>query len=63
MKTQKRFFIFQSEQDQKSNVYLPTCSVLDRETIINGRYAVLAENMKYLDAWDFARKLNDEQKQ
>lgn len=60
----RRFFVQQSSEDQKKQhqmmIYLPTCSVLDRERVVGGRYAVIKSGLKYLDALKLADKLNRE---
>ena len=65
MDAKKRFFVYQSEADKKTErrswygSYTPTCSVLDRETVHDGKYAVVGEYMKYLDAYRLASHLNE----
>jgi hypothetical protein len=57
-----RFFVCQScedqERDLRASFYSATCKVLDRETVVDGHFATMAENMKYLDAWNKAKELN-----
>lgn len=58
----KRFFIYRSREDQerddRDRTYYATCSVLDRETIEDGKYKVMKSGLKYLDASGVAAALN-----
>lgn len=58
----KRFFVHQTRQNQERErslrEYTSTCSVLDRETVIDGKYKVIQAGIQYLDAWTIANKMN-----
>jgi len=62
LEEKKRFFVYEPDKERNSKTdaawaYRPM-SVLDRETIVNRKYKVMATNLHYLDALELARQLN-----
>lgn len=67
--TKKRFFVYRSRENtaRERNGYLPTCEIRDRATLVPNpdaegflMYAIVATGLKYLEAWQKAKNLNEE---
>ena len=63
-----RFFVQQSKKDQSASIYKPTCTVRDRASLVPNpespfyrMYAIVESGLTYLQAWDKAFKLNNEE--
>lgn len=59
-----RWFVQQSPEDRRSGVYLPTCSILDREALVRDddgcfRYFKVIGGLRYLEAWNICKHLNE----